>query len=79
VGESNAHVAPQDEYCVLDDDSLSVALGRVKTRLDSLLHCGLFRGMDRCGLSLIDVDASRSTPTSQGHRAMLPSKTAPSE
>jgi len=87
-GDSNAQVAPQDEYSVHGtpyDDADSATECRAKTMPeDSLLHwerrsaCFDFAGT-RLPFVYSEESLSMSIPDSQGQRAMLPSKTTPSE
>ena len=88
-GDSNAQVAPQDEYSVHgtpydDADSAFECRAKIMSEDESLLHreigstCSDFAGGSLPFVSS-EESLSISIPDSQGQRAMLPSKTTPSE
>jgi hypothetical protein len=88
-GDSNAQVAPQDEYSVHgipydDTDSAFECRAKIMSEDESLLHretgsaCFDFGGSELPFVSS-DESLSMSIPDSQGQRAILPSKTTPSE
>ena len=88
-GDSNAQVAPQDEYSVHgtpydEADSVFECRAKMISEDESLLHretgsaCSDFAGSEPSFVSS-DESLSMSIPDSQGQRAILPSKTTPSE